>query len=44
MLELTFSVSEHADPEAVVDAIVELYEALDDLHRAKGGSGLRVVA
>ena len=41
-IEITFDVPADSDYEAVAGAITELVDALDALHRAKGGSGLNV--
>ncbi len=39
-LEISFLLPEHYDSDAVRNAIVMLYEGLDELHVALGGSGL----
>lgn len=41
-LQIELSLPEFYDEQAVEDGLVELYQALNDLHVAHGGSGLRV--
>ena len=42
VIEIVFLLPEPPDVPAITDAIVELYKALDALHRARGGTGLKV--
>ena len=41
-LVLRFELPDTYDHDVVVDAVVQLFVALDQLHRAHGGSGLRL--
>ncbi|BBO31961.1 sigma factor-like helix-turn-helix DNA-binding protein [Lacipirellula parvula] len=41
-VEVTLALPEFADDEAIVDTLVDLYRALNDMHVAAGGGGLKV--